>query len=80
MSEVRGSGREYQTATAQDRPRGATLRPRSGGAAERGYPMPLSPRPGAVDRRSYPTPPRPRLCINSRNSKLNWKYWYKLIK
>ena len=30
-SEVRGSGREYQPATAQERPRGATLRPRSGG-------------------------------------------------
>ena len=31
MSEVRGSGREYQTAMAQERPRGATLCPRSGG-------------------------------------------------
>ena len=52
---------------AQERPRGATPRPRSGGAAEkrypasevrgaarRSYPMPLSPRPGAADRRSYP--------------------------
>ena len=39
MSEVRGSGREYQTATAQERPRGATPRPRSGGAAERRYPV-----------------------------------------
>ena len=37
-SEVRGSGREYQTATAQERPRGATPRPRSGRAAERRYP------------------------------------------
>ena len=33
MSEVRGSGREYQTVMAQERPRGATPRPRSGGAA-----------------------------------------------
>ena len=31
MSEVRGSGREYQTAMAQERPRGATLCPMSGG-------------------------------------------------
>ena len=30
-SEVRGSGREYQTAMAQERPRGATLRRRLGG-------------------------------------------------
>ena len=37
-SEVRGSGLEYQTATAQELPRGATPRPRSGGAAERRYP------------------------------------------
>ena len=37
-SEVRGSGREYQTETAQERPRGATPRPRSGAAAERSYP------------------------------------------
>ena len=37
-SEVRGSGREYQTATAQERPRGATPCLRSGGAAERRYP------------------------------------------
>ena len=66
-SEVRGSGREYQTATAQEWPRGATLRTRSGGAAERSYPVsevrgggreeiPLapSPRPGAAGGRSYP--------------------------
>ena len=38
-SEVRGSGREYQTATAQERPRGATPHPRSGAAAGRSYPM-----------------------------------------
>ena len=43
-SEVRGSGREYQTATAQEWRIGATLRPRLGvggaaaGAAERRYP------------------------------------------
>ena len=33
-----GSGREYQTATAQERRRGATPCPRSGGAAEKSYP------------------------------------------
>ena len=33
-SKVRGSGREYQTATAQERPRGATLHLRSGGCRE----------------------------------------------
>ena len=38
-SEVRGSGREYQTATAQERWRGATPRPRLGGAAKRSYPV-----------------------------------------
>ena len=38
MSEVRGSGREFQTATAQEWPRGATPHLRSGGAAERRYP------------------------------------------
>ena len=37
-SEVRGSGRECQTAMAQERPRGATPLPRSEGAAERRYP------------------------------------------
>ena len=36
--EVRGSGREYQTATAQEQPRRATPRLRSVGAAERRYP------------------------------------------
>ena len=34
MSKVRGSGREYQTAKAQERPRGATPRQRSGAAAK----------------------------------------------
>ena len=37
-SKVRGSGRECQAAKAQERLRGATLRPRSGGEAERSYP------------------------------------------
>ena len=37
-SEVRGSGQECQTATAQERPRGATPRPGGGGAAERRHP------------------------------------------
>ena len=36
-SEVRGGGRECQAATAQERPSGATLRPRSGAAAGRSY-------------------------------------------
>ena len=37
-SEVRGSGREDQTATVQEQPRGATPRPRSGVGDERSYP------------------------------------------
>ena len=37
-SEVRGSGRERQAATAQEQPRGPTLRPRSGAAAGRRNP------------------------------------------
>ena len=37
-SEVRDSGREYQTAMVQEQPRGVTPHPRSGGAAERRYP------------------------------------------
>ena len=36
-SEVRGSGLECQAAKAQEWPRGATPRPRSGAAAERSY-------------------------------------------
>ena len=69
MSEVRGSGREYQTATVQERPRGAIPHRRSGGAADRRYPasevrgghweelpMPRRPRPGVEARRSNPTP------------------------
>ena len=39
-SEVKGSGREYQTVTAQERPRGATALLRSGAAAGRSYPTP----------------------------------------
>ena len=50
-SEARGSSREYQTVTAQERPRGATPGPRSGGAAERRYPA-SEVRGG--DKRSYP--------------------------
>ena len=50
-SKVRGSGQEYQTATAQERPRGTTQRPRSAGAAERRYPA-SEVRDG--DERSYP--------------------------
>ena len=38
MSEVRGSGREFHTVTAQEWLRGATPRPRSGRVAERRYP------------------------------------------
>ena len=37
---VRGDNQECQTATVQERPRGATPRPRSGAAAERSYDMP----------------------------------------
>ena len=52
MSEDRGGGREYQPAMAQKLPRGATLCPRSEGAAERRYPA--SEVKGG-DERSYPT-------------------------
>ena len=67
----RGSGRECQTAMAQERRRGATPRPRSGGwprgdtqrprsgAATRG--LTPRPRPGAVAGRSNPTPEEPWL-------------------
>ena len=50
-SEVRGSGREYQTATVQERPIGATPRPRSEGMAERRYPVSEV---SGGDERSYP--------------------------
>ena len=52
MSEVRGSSRECQAATAQEWPRGATLRPRSRAAAEKSY---LASEVRAVAERSYPT-------------------------
>ena len=39
-SEVRGSGRECQAATAQERLRGATPRPRSGAATRGATPRP----------------------------------------
>ena len=51
-SEVRGSSRGYQTVTAEERPRGATPHPKSGGAAERRYP---ASEVRGVDERSYPT-------------------------
>ena len=40
---VRGSGRECQAATAQERPRGVTPHPRSGAAAGRTNPTPKEP-------------------------------------
>ena len=63
-SEVRGRGREYQTAMAQEQLRGATPPPRSGWVAERRYPAseirgsnqksyPMSEVRGG-DERSYP--------------------------
>ena len=55
MSVVRGNGRECQTATAQERPRGATPRPRSRAATRRVTPGPQAWRPGAAAGRSYPT-------------------------
>ena len=51
-SEVRGSGREYQTVTAQEWLRGATPCLRSGGAAERRYP---ASEVRGSEERSYPT-------------------------
>ena len=50
-SKVRGSGREYQVATAQEPRRGATPSPRSRGAAERRYP---ASKVRGGDERSYP--------------------------
>ena len=49
--EVRGSGLVCQAAMAQERSRGATLRPRSGAAARRSYP---ASEVGVVAERSYP--------------------------
>ena len=61
MSEVRCRGQECQTATAQEQPRGATLRPRPGEVAERSYPTSKvrggqeePPRAGGQGRRSRP--------------------------
>ena len=51
-SEVKGSGRECQAATAPEWPRGATLHPRSG---RPGGDTPC-PRLGAAAERSYPVP------------------------
>ena len=51
-SEVRGSGLEYQTTMVQERPRGATLHPRPGKAAERSHPASEA---RAATRRSNPT-------------------------
>ena len=39
MPKVRGSDQECQSATAQEQPKGATPRPRSGAAAKRSNPM-----------------------------------------
>ena len=71
-SEVRGSGRECQIATAQKRPRGATPPLRSGGAAERRYPASkvrgsgqeeiphaLKPEARGGGREELPHPPKP---------------------
>ena len=58
-SEVRGSGREYQTATAQEWPRGDTQCLRSG-AVTRGVTLRL--RSGAAAGRSNPTSKEPWLC------------------
>ena len=73
---VRGSGREYQPAMAQELPRGATLPLRSGGrvgAAKRSYPVSED---GATAGRSYPTPlhPKPRAAGRRSNptSKEPW--------
>ena len=57
-SEVRSSGRECQTVTAQERRRGDTPRPRSGAAIRGVTPRP---RPGAAPGRSNPTPKEPWL-------------------
>ena len=52
MSEVRGSGRDCQIATAQELLRGAAPSLRSVGAAERRYP---ASKIRGCDERSYPT-------------------------
>ena len=53
LPKVRGGDRERQAATAQERPRGATPRPRSGAAAKRTYSYPRS---GQRPRRATPCP------------------------
>ena len=58
-SEVRGSGLDSQAATAQELPRGATLRPRTGATAGKND---LHPRPGAEAGRSNPTSKEWWLC------------------
>ena len=59
--EVRGSGGEYQTATAQERLWGVTPRLRSGAVAGRRYPTPHARGPGRWP--GGPTPrPRSRGC------------------
>ena len=55
MSEVMGSGRECQAATAQERPRGATPCPRSGGAM-RGVTPCLKPEARGGGREEQPMP------------------------
>ena len=69
-SEVRGSSREYQTATGQERPRGATPRPRSG-VVTRG--VTLCPRSGGVAGRSNPHP-RPG-AVARRTNPMSKKQW-----
>ena len=54
-SKVRGRSREDHMPEGRW-PRGATPRPRSGGAAGRCYPMPLSWKPGATAGRNAPMP------------------------
>ena len=72
MSEVRGRSWEDPMPEGQ-RPRGATPRPRSGGAAKRSYPVSED---GATAGRSYPTPlhPKPRAAGRRSNptSKEPW--------
>ena len=61
MSKVRGSGRECQAATTQERRRGATLCPRSGAATRGVTPCPMS---GAAAGRTNPTS-RSRGCLGT---------------
>ena len=69
MSEVKGSGQEWQAAMAQERqrratqvrgqgwwPGGATPHLRSGAAARKSYLTPPHLKPGVAAGRSYPTP------------------------